>query len=132
MWFYCILAIEQTKIRGVILDLFHTLTGLGSEWSRVPWTSDVLEIERRVWDEALPARSRWRLVGHERDPYSIVRTLAPEIDPTIVDSRILAALNCRIQRFKSALIRIPEEADLGRADRRIPQGASTLWISYGS
>jgi putative hydrolase of the HAD superfamily len=109
MWFNCILAIEQTKIRGVIFDLFHTLTGLESEWSGLPWTSDVLGIERRTWDEALSARSRWRLVGDERDPYTILRTLAHEIDPTIADSRILEALNCRIQRFKSALMRIPEE-----------------------
>src|SRR5579872_1090648 len=97
------------KIRGVIFDLFHALTGLESEWSDLPWTSDVLGIEREIWDEALRARSRWRLVGDERDPYTILRTLAHGIDPTIADARIREALKCRIQRFKGALIRIPEE-----------------------
>jgi hypothetical protein len=32
-------------VRGVIFHLFHTLTGPESEWSDLPWTSDVLGIE---------------------------------------------------------------------------------------
>ncbi len=103
------ISLVRMKIRGVIFDLFHTLTGLESEWSDLPWTSDVLGIERRIWDEALSARSRWRLVGEERDPYTILRTLAHEIDPTIADSRIREALKCRIRRFADALMRVPEE-----------------------
>ncbi len=96
-------------IRGVIFDLFHTLTGLESEWSDLPWTSDVLGIDRKTWDEALLAGSRWRLVGDERDPYTILRKLAHQIDPTIADSRIREALRCRVQRFRGALMRIPQE-----------------------
>jgi putative hydrolase of the HAD superfamily len=97
------------KPRAVIFDLFHTLTGPESEWSDLPWTSDVLGIDRSVWNELLVSRSRWRLTGEERDPDVIVRTLAHEANPTIPDERIREATRCRIQRFKDSLTRIPRE-----------------------
>src|SRR5436190_21572266 len=88
----------RRMFRGVIFDLFHTLTGLESEWSDLPWTSDVLGIDRRTWDELLTTRSRWRLTGEERDPHAIVRALAHEVDATIPDARIREATRIRIQR----------------------------------
>ena len=94
---------------GVIFDLFHTLTGPESEWSSLPWTSDVLGIERSLWNELLITRSRWRLTGEERDPYTIIRTLAHAADPAISDDRIREALRVRIQRFRDSLVRIPKE-----------------------
>jgi len=96
-------------LRAVLFDLFHTLTGPENERSDLPWTSDVLGIDRGVWNELLIARSRWRLTGEETDPYTIVRTLAHEIDPTIPGDRILAATRCRIQRFRDSLTRIPPQ-----------------------
>jgi len=98
-----------SSIRGVIFDLFHTLTGKESEWSDLPWTSDVLGIDRRVWDELLTTRSRWRLAGEERDPLKILTTLAHDADPTIPDARIREALSVRVQRFRHALQRVPRE-----------------------
>ena len=95
--------------RAVIFDLFHTLTGPEAEWSDLPWTSDVLGIDRSLWNELLITRSRWRLTGEETDPHVIVRTLAHEVDPTIPDERIREATRCRIQRFKDSLTRIPHE-----------------------
>lgn len=62
-------------IRGVVFDLFHTLTGPESQWSTLPWTSDVLGIDRRTWNELLTQRSRWRLAGEEADPFVIISTL---------------------------------------------------------
>ena len=94
-------------IQGVIFDLFHTLTGLESEWSDLPWTSDVLGIDRGRWDELLTARSRWRLTGEEKDPYRILSALALEVDPTISEDRIREALRIRIQRFRDSLLRVP-------------------------
>ena len=96
-------------IRGVAFDLFHTLTGLGSERSDLPWTSDVLGIDRGRWDELLTAGSRWRLTGQERDPYRIVSALAREADPTVPDERVRDAVCVRIQRFRDALMRVPPE-----------------------
>jgi hypothetical protein len=109
-------------IRGVIFDLFHTLTGPESEWSDLPWTSDVLGIDRRCWDELLTARSRWRLTGEEQDPYRILSTLAREVDPTISEDRIRDALRVRIQRFRDSLIRVPSENV--HALRRLKRGFS--------
>jgi putative hydrolase of the HAD superfamily len=96
-------------VRGVIFDLFHTLTGRESEWSDLPWTSDVLGIDRGRWDELLTVHSRWRLTGEQRDPYEIVRTLAHAADPAIPDDRIREALRVRIQRFRDSLMRVPDE-----------------------
>ena len=95
--------------QAVVFDLFHTLTGPEADWSTLPWTSDVLGIDRGVWNELLVSRSRWRLAGEETDAYTIVRTLAREIDPTIPEERIQEATRVRIQRFKDSLARIPTE-----------------------
>jgi len=95
--------------RGVIFDLFHTLTGMESESSELPFTSDVLGIDRRVWDALLTGQSRRRLAGDERDPYQILRSLAHAIDPGIPDARIREALAVRIQRFRHSLTRVPQE-----------------------
>jgi len=93
---------------GIVFDLFHTLTAPESQ-SAFPFTSDVLGIERRLWDELLMERSRWRLAGHERDPYVIIRTLALEADPTIPDDRIREAARVRANRFRDTLARVPAE-----------------------
>src|SRR5262245_32841528 len=96
-------------LRGLLFDLFHTLTGTESEWTVLPWTSDVLGIERKVWDELLTAGSRSRLIGEQQDPYEILRALAHTVDPAIPESRIREALRIRIQRFRHAVTRIPQE-----------------------
>jgi putative hydrolase of the HAD superfamily len=102
-------AVRGQDPRGLIFDLFHTLTGKESEWSDLPWTSDVLGVDRRLWDELLTARSRWRLAGEERDPLKILTLLAREADPSISDERIRDAVRVRVQRFRDALQRVPLE-----------------------
>jgi len=94
-------------VRGVIFDLFHTLTGLESEWSDLPSTAKVLGLDRRAWDEALTVCSRWRLIGEIRDPFEILRRLAHQIDSSIPDDLIRRAVGIRVERFRHALARIP-------------------------
>lgn len=94
-------------VRGVIFDLFHTLTGLESEWSDLPGTSTLLGIDRRLWDGVLHERSRDRLTGALSDPFLIVRSLAHMIDPAIPEDRIRATVEMRIRRFRDTLSRIP-------------------------
>src|ERR1043166_422181 len=77
--------------RAIVFDLFHTLTGLESEWSDLPWTSDVLGIDRAVWNTALTVQSRWRVAGEERDPYRIVERLARGIAPSITPRTLAGA-----------------------------------------
>jgi putative hydrolase of the HAD superfamily len=96
-------------VRGVVFDLFHTLTGLESERTDLPWTADILGIARARWDEALISSSRQRLTGAERDPHRIVAALARGVDPGIDDQRIRKAVSARIRRFRETLYRIPLE-----------------------
>src|SRR6185503_7836924 len=93
--------------KAIVFDLFHTLTGLESEWSDLPWTSDVLGIDRGAWDRALTTQSRWRLAGEERDPYRILSRLARQIDPAITDETLRRAVEIRIARFRHSLSKIP-------------------------
>jgi putative hydrolase of the HAD superfamily len=96
-------------IRAVVFDLFHTLTGPESKWSDLPWTSDVLGIDRRTWNELLTSHSRWRLAGAETDPFVIISTLARMHDPLIGDDTIRRAVDVRVRRFRQAFDRIPPE-----------------------
>src|ERR1043166_1384665 len=93
--------------RAIVFDLFHTLTGLESEWSDLPWTSDVLGIDRAVWNTALTVQSRWRVAGEERDPYRIVERLARAIDPSITQETLRRAAEVRVPRFRHSLCRVP-------------------------
>jgi putative hydrolase of the HAD superfamily len=96
-------------VRGVIFDLFHTLTALESEWSDEPATCEVLGFDRAVWDKVLTESSRWRLAGEERDPYAILSRLARQVDPAIEEGLIRRALRTRIRRFEQVFQRIPPE-----------------------
>ncbi len=102
------MTIRAAAPRGVIFDLFHTLTALESEWSDLPPTSVLLGIDRRVWNEVDTRSARRRLTGEQRDPYLIVREMALQADPTIPDDRIRAAAEIRLRRFRDALQRIPQ------------------------
>jgi len=95
-------------VRGVVFDLFHTLTGRESEWWGMSFTSDLLGIDRREWDRVLHS-SRWRLAGQERDPFTIVRRLTDLIDAAIPDETIHRAVDARLRRFRGALETITPE-----------------------
>jgi putative hydrolase of the HAD superfamily len=108
----------------VFFDLFHTLTGLESEWSGLPPTSALLGVGREAWNEQLLERSRDRLVGKLRDPVEFIGMMARKLDPTISDERIREAARSREERFAQALTRIPEEnvetlAELRRRGKRL-------------
>jgi putative hydrolase of the HAD superfamily len=94
-------------IKGVIFDLFHTLTGLESEWSDLPVTSTVLGIDRRKWDEVLTLNSHWRVIGELREPFEILRRLAHQVDPSLSEDLIRKAVEIRVARFRHSLARIP-------------------------
>jgi putative hydrolase of the HAD superfamily len=87
--------------------LFHTLTAPESEWSDLPWTSDVLGIDRPTWNELLTRHSRWRLAGEATDPFVIISTLARMHDPAIGDDVIRRAIDIRVRRFRDVFDRIP-------------------------
>jgi putative hydrolase of the HAD superfamily len=94
-------------VRGVIFDLFHTLTARESEWSHHPPTCDMLGIDRRAWDQVLIETSRWRLVGEERDPFTIFRRLVSQVDASIGDDKVRSVLALRTERFRDCFLNIP-------------------------
>ncbi len=95
----------QLRVKGIIFDLFHTLTGRESEWSSLPWTSDVLGIDRALWDELLHFGSR--LTGELQDPHEILRALAQAANANVPEERIRDAARIRTQRFRECLAGIP-------------------------
>ncbi len=95
------------SIRGVIFDLFHTLTGPESARAELPKTYEILGIDSVEWNSAVFEHSHWRLAGEIRDPVQIVRTLAHRINPDIPEALIIQAALIRQRRSKAALNSIP-------------------------
>jgi putative hydrolase of the HAD superfamily len=93
--------------RGVIFDLYHTLTPRESDWSKRPATCDMLGVDRRDWDRLLIETSRWRLAGEERDPYRILRRLVDQVDASIPDEKVRDVLARRTERFRDCFRNIP-------------------------
>ncbi len=93
--------------KGVVFDLFHTLTARESTWSEHPMTHAMLGVPRAVWEEQLFEASRVRLTGQERDPRKIIASMARAIKPDISDEVIHAAVANRLDRFTKALVHIP-------------------------
>ena len=110
--------------RGVVFDLFHTLTAREADRSSSPFTYELLGLTREAWEKQLFESSRFRWVGEVRDPFQIVARLARAIDPSITDAAIHAALPSRMERFAEALATIPRSnidllAGLRRHRRRL-------------
>lgn len=101
--------------RGVIFDLFHTLTS--ADIMRVPGkgTSEILGVSREDWNEQLLVHSDDRLRGKTTDPFKIVQKMAHAIDPTISVQTIETAVKKRIERFRYALTHI-EQSTLNTLD----------------
>ena len=95
--------------KGVVFDLFHTLTARESEWSEFPYTFQVLGVSRAAWEKQLFDNSRFRLAGEERDPSRIISRMARAIDPAIGDEVVARAIRNRSQRFAKILKNIPAD-----------------------
>ena len=105
-----IVALHVGSKRGIMFDLFHTLTTVESSWADGrPSTCEMLGVSREAWHEQLLERSRERLVGEVKDPVEIIRRMANAIDPGISMETIKAAAANRIERFAGALVNIPDD-----------------------
>ncbi|MBD3669672.1 MAG: HAD family hydrolase [Gammaproteobacteria bacterium] len=95
-------------IRGICLDLFHTLVDVGTVPDEVGrYTADILGIGREEWNEACfgPAHDICRPSDH----YDSLKTLAHSIDPSIDESLIREAVVERQRRFDHALVEVDDE-----------------------
>jgi hypothetical protein len=93
--------------KGVVFDLFHTLTAKESQWSPGPMTHAMLGVDREAWQKQLFETSRSRLIGEERDPGKIIEKMARAINPAITDEIIFLAVANRLDKFARALLNIP-------------------------
>jgi len=109
--------------RGIIFDLFHTLTRVESRRSQAPRSSAAPDtnrpraapdsapagVDRAAWTRALLELTRWRLCGEERDPMAIMRKVAFLVDPALSAEVIGAETRRRLEGFRNAVRDIPEE-----------------------
>jgi putative hydrolase of the HAD superfamily len=97
--------------RALIFDLFHTLTSLESTGTARPRTADILGVPWDRWYEQLADTANERFIGKLQDPFDITRKLAHAIDPGIPEQKIREATVYRLERFKGALIGVPEATE---------------------
>ena len=115
-------------VRGVLFDLFHTLTAPESQWSDTTPTCDLVGVSRREWERVLHETADWRYRGHERDAREIVRRLARHANPGLTDERIAEIFEIRQVRYREIFARIP--AENVAALRRLRQaGVRTALVS---
>lgn len=100
-------AVRSSK--GLVFDLFHTLTARESTWPDRVMTNQILGVTREQWDAQHNETSRFRLAGEERDPFQIVARMARAINPEIDDATITKATENRLARFAQAVRQIPEQ-----------------------
>jgi len=100
----------STLPRGIIFDLFHTLTRVESRQpQRSTAAASPPDGQRAAWSRALLELSPWRLSGEERDPIAIMRRAAQTIDPAMSPDLIEAETRRRMDGFRSAVRGIPDE-----------------------
>ncbi|HLQ76400.1 MAG TPA: HAD family hydrolase [Terriglobia bacterium] len=116
--------------KAVLFDLFHTLACVpppavageisvpeilgvsAAEWQRLYYDTDVLG----------------RCLGHVPDAVEAMRLVTHMIDPSVDESRILAAVESRRRRFRAGLVGI-ESQMLAALDRLRAAGIRTALVS---
>ncbi len=93
------------KIKGIVLDLFHTLVDVGkAPGASGRYTADVLGIDRTRWQRAC--------FGHHHEicrptrHRDVIAAIAHSLDPGISDELIDEATRERQRRFDHALINV--------------------------
>jgi len=92
--------------RGLVFDLFHTLTCIELTSEGLP-TVEMLGLDREAWRAEMRV-ARWRLLGEERDPYALIRRLVHAVDPALPEEVIRRAAEARLERFALSLLNPPE------------------------
>lgn len=98
--------------KAVLFDLFHTLTANESAWSaKVPMTSEMLGIDRRVWNDMLLRGdiSGKRLKGYMKDPFEIIAAMARSVRPELPDEVIREVARHRTRRFAESVANMPAD-----------------------
>ena len=115
-------------VRGVLFDLFHTLTAPESQWSDTTPTCDLVGVSRREWERVLHDTAEWRYRGHERDAREILRRLARHANPGLTEERIDEIFEIRQLRYLDIFARIPA-ANVAALRRLRRMGIRTALVS---
>jgi len=117
----------SASVSAICFDLFYTLVDM-RQTPEGSSTSDLLGIDREVWNRKIVEAAPHHALGAERDPIESVRLIAHAIDPTIPLERIRSAAAARPQRFRTALLDPPPGA-LAALERIRPLGLKLGLIS---
>lgn len=94
-------------IKGICLDLFHTLVDVGNVPDHVGrYTADVLGIDRETWNRA--CFSDAHEITRPTDHFESVKLLAHSINPQLDEELIREAVQDRQRRFDHALIELED------------------------
>src|SRR3954469_16683826 len=116
--------------KAVLFDLFHTLTcvpppALVGERP----ISEILGVSSRDWQSLYyDTDVLGRCLGHVQDGIEAMRRVAHHLDPSIDETRIIAAVESRRRRFEKALVDIESEM-LDALDRLRDAGIRTALVS---
>jgi putative hydrolase of the HAD superfamily len=92
---------------AIIFDLFHTLVSFKSDKTAGRKTSEILGIPEDDWNKLLWESSEDRLRYNHQDDVSIIRKLAHQYDPSILEAKIEEAVHERSVRFRECLATPP-------------------------
>jgi len=95
--------IDLNNYQAVVFDLFHTLTSLESSAAPGRSTSEILGVDRKVWNEQQFRHADDLLRGREPDPYESIKKMARAIKPDIPEELIRQATENRVNKFRYAL-----------------------------
>lgn len=98
---------------AVIFDLFHTLISINTVQSKnIPYTYEILEIERSEWQSYLKKNEFERLTKSDFNFFNFIEKIFEDKKEYISNQKIELAINSRLEKFKMALTEIPQEVIL--------------------
>ncbi|MDH5183777.1 MAG: HAD family hydrolase [Gammaproteobacteria bacterium] len=125
-------------IKGICLDLFHTLVDVAQVPEQVGrFTADILGLDREAWHSACFGDAHE--ITRKTDHYTSIKLLAHSLDPSIPDKLIHEAVDERQRRFDYALKRVDADvldalSDLNKLGMKLAlvSNASTSEVSAWS
>ncbi len=93
----------NNTVTTLLFDLFHTLSSIKHSNTHGRDTSDILGIDKEVWNTVMLQQSDDRLVGRIKDPFRIIKAATDTLGLKIPDSLIQEAALSRQNRFRQSL-----------------------------
>lgn len=95
--------------RGVVFDLFHTLTALEVTTPEGKNTSEMLGVDPQAWERQLMELTPERALKADLDPMETMKRMARAVQPSLSDEVIAKAFENRRSRFEISIVEPPEK-----------------------